>query len=84
MRSQLWGATCATSLCQGLYYMSKEGVLRTKRGLDLSKASMQLFWDSNPTHNPVHMLLHDPHLPPDNRKEGFKSEGTEGILDYFE
>lgn len=84
IRSQLWGATCATGLCQGLYYVSKEGVLWTKRGLDLSKGSMQLSRDGNRTHNTIHMLLHDPYLPLNNKKRWLQSEETEGILDNFE
>lgn len=57
------GATCTTSLCQGLYYMSRERVLWTKRGLDLSKASLQPIWDSNYTQN-IHTLQCDLYPPP--------------------
>lgn len=80
------GATCTITLCQGLYCMSRDRVLWTKRGSDLSRATMQLFWDSNNTHiQLIHMLLHGPHPQHQHHVKWIHGKGTKGnfILNSF-
>lgn len=74
------GATCTMSLCQGLYYMSRERALWTKTGSDLSKASMQLFWDHNHTHNTSTRCCMTSTSPLNNGNDGF---GEKGLKEFY-